>query len=47
MVEVRRVRRYMVALVEGGERMWEPSVKMKNVFLYLVERRDRKRTFPR
>lgn len=46
LVEVCRVGRYMAALVEGGEGMCEPSVKMKKVSLYLVERRVRKRAFP-
>ena len=36
----------MAALVDGGEGRCEPSVYIWNVFLYVVERRVRKRAFP-
>ena len=36
----------MAALMEGGKGVCEPSVKMKKVSLYFVERRDRNRAFP-
>lgn len=42
-MELHRAGMCMGALVEGREGIWEPSVTMKNVFLCLVERRDRKR----
>lgn len=43
---MRRAGIYMAALVEGGEVIWESSEKMTSVFLYLLERIDKKRALP-